>query len=72
MSHGYTPKKTAAIAALVLAVSVAAATAQQAFDRKQIPKPGPTPQLQVPKWTTSKLANGATLIVSERHDLPLV
>ena len=72
MSHGYTPKKTAAIAALALAVSVAAATAQQSFDRKQVPKPGATPQLQVPKWTTSKLANGATLIVSERHDLPLV
>jgi zinc protease len=46
--------------------------AQQTFDRKQLPKPGPTPQLRVPQWTTTKLANGAMLIVSERHDLPLV
>ena len=54
--------------------SLRAASAGQAqtFDRKQLPKPGPTPQLRVPQWTTAKLANGATLIVSERHDLPLV
>jgi zinc protease len=50
----------------------ASAGQAQAFDRKQVPKPGPAPQLRVPQWTTTKLANGATLIVSERHDLPLV
>ena len=30
------------------------------------------PELRVPTWTKSKLANGAELIVSEKHDLPLV
>ena len=50
----------------------ASARQAQTFDRKQIPKPGPTPELRVPTWTTAKLSNGATLIVSERHDLPLV
>ena len=30
------------------------------------------PELRVPVWTKSKLANGAEFIVSEKHDLPLV
>ncbi len=47
-------------------------TAQQALDRSKIPPPGKTPTLHVPAWTKSKLANGADLIVSEKHDLPLV
>ena len=46
--------------------------AQEAFDRSKIPPPGKTPVLHVPAWTKSKLANGADLIVSEKHDLPLV
>jgi len=46
--------------------------AQEAFDRSKIPPPGKTPVLRVPAWTKSKLANGADLIVSEKHDLPLV
>src|SRR5262245_16284742 len=46
--------------------------AQEAFDRSKIPAPGKTPVLHVPSWTKSKLANGADLIVSEKHDLPLV
>ena len=54
------------------ALRPASAGQAQTFDRKQLPTPGPTPQLRVPQWTTAKLANGATLIVSERHDLPLV
>src|SRR5262249_42887300 len=33
---------------------------------------GKTPTLRVPVWTRSKLPNGADLIVSEKHDLPLV
>ena len=46
--------------------------AQQALDRNKIPPPGKTPTLRVPAWTKTTLANGAELIVSEKHDLPLV
>jgi predicted Zn-dependent peptidase len=46
--------------------------AQQAFDRSKVPPAGKTPTLRVPVWTRSKLPNGADLIVSEKHDLPLV
>lgn len=46
--------------------------APQAFDRTKVPAPGKTPDLRVPVWTKGTLANGADLIVSEKHDLPLV
>lgn len=60
-------------AALALALSVSVAvSAQQALDRKKIPAPGPTPVLRVPTWTKSTLSNGAELVVSEKHDLPLI
>ena len=58
------------LAAVVL-FSIAPA-AQQALDRKKIPPPGKTPELRVPAWTKSTLANGADLIVSGKHDLPLI
>jgi zinc protease len=59
--------------ALAAALAFApAALAQEPFDRTQIPAPGKPPELRVPSWTKDKLANGADLIVSERHDLPLV
>jgi zinc protease len=48
------------------------AAAQQPLDRSRIPPPGRPPVLHVPLWTKSKLANGAELIVSEKHELPLV
>jgi zinc protease len=48
------------------------AQAPAQIDRTQPPKPGRIPELRVPTWTTTKLSNGAQLIVSERHDLPLV
>ena len=59
-------------AALVISVANIAALAQQTLDRTKQPAPGPTPVLRVPAWTKTQLANGATLIVSERHNLPLV
>jgi zinc protease len=62
-------------AALILTTVVAlsaAPHAQQGLDRKKIPPPGKAPTLRVPAWTKSTLANGADLIVSEKHDLPLV
>ena len=47
-------------------------SARQALDRTKTPAPGKTPDLRVPTWTKTALANGADLIVSEKHDLPLV
>src|SRR3954469_9832856 len=59
-------------AALILALANVAAVAQQTLDRAKVPPPGPTPVLHVPAWTKTQLSNGATLIVSERHSLPLI
>src|SRR5215813_11239069 len=66
-------RKVLALAAtIVISVANLAALAQQPLDRTKIPPPGSTPVLHVPTWTRTQLANGATLIVSERHNLPLV
>ena len=59
-------------AALIISLANVAALAQQTLDRTKQPSPGPIPALRVPTWTKTELANGATLIVSERHTLPLV
>jgi predicted Zn-dependent peptidase len=58
--------------AVALALLAPTAGAQQALDRTRIPAPGKPPELRVPTWTKTTLANGAELVVSERHDLPLV
>jgi zinc protease len=66
-------KALALAAALVISIAnIAALAQQQTLDRTKVPPPGPTPVLHVPTWTKTQLANGATLIVSERHNLPLV
>jgi zinc protease len=44
----------------------------QTLDRSKQPPIGKVPELRVPTWTKSRLSNGAELIVSEKHDLPLV
>ena len=62
----------AMLAATVVTVSSLVALAQQPLDRTKIPPPGKSPVLNVPTWKKTQLANGATLIVSERHKLPLV
>jgi len=62
----------AVFAALVISVASVTSLAQQTLDRTRIPPPGPSPVLQVPSWTKTQLSNGATLIVSERHNLPLI
>lgn len=60
-------------AALIIGVAnIAALAQQQTLDRTKQPTPGPVPVLRVPAWTKTQLSNGATLIVSERHTLPLV
>jgi predicted Zn-dependent peptidase len=64
--------------ALVLAAPLASVAAQQKtsqlskFDRRVIPTAGAPADLRVPTWTKTTLSNGAQLIVSERHTLPLV
>src|SRR5262249_8612199 len=60
------------VSILTVALLAFAAAAQQPLDRTKIPPPGKTPQLTVPTWTKTTLPNGATLIISERHNLPLV
>jgi zinc protease len=65
-------KALALAAALVISLSHIAAIAQQTLDRTVVPPAGPTPVLRVPNWTKTQLPNGALLIVSERHGLPLV
>lgn len=65
------------LAKFLLVITLCAATAlatpqAQQLDRTKIPPPGKTPELHVPTWTKATLHNGAMLIVSERHDLPLV
>ncbi len=59
------------LAGAILAAATGAVRGQ-ALDRSQIPTAGPTPQLRVPTWTTATLPDGALLIVSQRHNLPLV
>jgi zinc protease len=64
---------TRRLTALALAFAfVVPVAAQQTLDRSKIPPPGKTPALHVPVWTRATLANGAELVVSEKHDLPLV
>jgi zinc protease len=58
--------------ALGVALIPVALGARQALDRSKIPPPGKAPELRVPTWTKTTLSNGAELIVSEKHDLPLV
>src|SRR5262249_54795666 len=45
---------------------------QSKLDRRVIPTAGKTPDLHVPGWTKTTLPDGAELVVSEKHNLPLV
>lgn len=60
---------------LILALLIALPTAafsQGTLDRRVIPTAGKPSELHVPTWTKTTLSNGAELVVSERHNLPLV
>jgi len=60
---------------LLLSAPLAAQPKQAAktsFDRRAVPPAEKDHELKIPAWTKTTLANGATLIVSERHSLPLV
>jgi zinc protease len=59
-------------AAMTLAFAGFAVIAQQSLDRTKIPPPGKPTVLRVPVWIRYTLTNGADLIVSEKHDLPLI
>lgn len=61
-----------ALAVSAASLSPIAALAQQPLDRTVVPPVGKSPELHVPAWTKLTLSNGAQLIVSERHTLPLV
>src|SRR5215470_18428095 len=63
---------TALFVTTVMLLASVASLAQQTLDRTKIPPPGPTPVLRVPTWTKTELTNGARLLVSERHSLPLI
>jgi predicted Zn-dependent peptidase len=61
-----------AAAAVMPAWANAQAAKSVSLDRSAIPTAGKTPELHVPSWSKLSLANGAQLIVSERHGLPLI
>ncbi len=62
-----------AVVALTLAPAALRAQAgPSSFDRSTPPEPMAPRPLHVPSWSEQTLANGATLVVSEKRDLPLV
>ena len=65
-------KTVPVLLALFLMLVAANPQLAQKLDRNVVPPAGKTPQLRVPTWTRTSLANGATLIVSERPGLPIV
>jgi len=62
------------LAAAVLATSLGAQATRQAtkLDRTAVPVAGKQPEMRVPAWTKTTLANGTELVVSVRRGLPLV
>jgi zinc protease len=64
-----------ALGAAVCVLAPAAVSAQagpSSFDRTTAPTPMAPRPLRVPPWTHGTLSNGAELVVSQKHDLPLV
>ena len=70
--HGYAWTRASLTIALTAAALSLPLLAQQALDRSKAPPAGKPPVLSVPTWTRASLGNGADLVVSEKHDLPLV
>jgi len=61
------------VAVCVLApAAVSAQAGPSSFDRTTAPTPTAPRPLRVPPWTDGTLSNGAELVVSQKHDLPLV
>ncbi len=59
-------------AAATVALTPLAAQTPSKIDRTKQPPVGPTPTFKVPAFTIDTLANGARLVVVEKHALPLV
>src|SRR5205085_1278588 len=57
---------------VLLAIPLAAQQPKSTFDRRVVPPPAKEAELTIPTWTKATLANGAQLVVVERHTLPLV
>ena len=66
------PRARIALALAIALTTVTPTLSAQILERDKAPKVGKAPSLRVPSWTKTKLANGADLIVVEKHDLPLV
>src|SRR5437016_4359988 len=58
--------------AIVFLACAANVGAQAKLDRNVTPPASRAPTFKVPAWTHTKLSNGADLVVTEKHDLPLV
>ena len=65
-------RRHAALALVLASAAAAPCLSAQKLDRDKPPTVGKSIPLRVPTWTKTKLANGADLIVVEKHDLPLV
>ena len=63
---------TVQVADLKAPTDIAIVTPASAAERKPIPGPGPAVAATLPNPVTTRLANGMTLVVVEKHDLPLV
>jgi zinc protease len=72
-ASGYGTRNSALGLLLIASTLSAQATKQAAkLDRTVPPTAGKTPEMKVPTWTKTKLANGAELIISIKRGLPLV
>lgn len=60
------------IAAIAAPLASAAAQTKETLDRRIIPVAAKPAELHVPGWTKTTLPDGAELVVSEKHNLPLV
>ena len=68
----YSIYSVAALLVVTSAPVIAQTPKTSSLDRRTIPTPGKNPELHIPTWTTTTLSNGAKLVVSSRHSLPLV
>ena len=62
----------AAILASPLAAQARQARQASKLDRAKVPEAGRSPELRVPAWTKTRLANGAEFVFSQKKGLPLV
>jgi len=57
---------------MILLVVAGAGRAAAQLDRTHTPEAGPTPPLRLPEIQRATLSNGATLMLVEHHELPVV